>query len=34
MHSGPLMVTRIYMLHAKPWQQLVIFAVLWLSAPR
>ena len=27
MHSGPLMVTRIYMLHAKPWQQLLICAV-------
>jgi hypothetical protein len=27
MHSGPLVFLRMYMLHAKPWQQLAICAV-------
>lgn len=27
MHSGPLVILRLYMLNAKPWQQLAICAI-------
>jgi hypothetical protein len=31
MHSGPFVIMRMWMLHAKPWQQLLICAV-WVVA--
>jgi hypothetical protein len=31
MHSGPLAFLRVYLLHAKPWQQLIICAGLILA---